>query len=93
MANFKINKDSPVPLHVQLVNELRQMILAKEFEPHSRVPSEPQLAVTLNISRTTIRQACTILSLLIGAGFYCVARVVALVVVVVVSLALEVDVV
>lgn len=57
MTDFKINKDSPVPLHVQLVNELRQMILAKEFEPHSRVPSEPQLASALNISRTTIRQA------------------------------------
>src|SRR5689334_2769965 len=57
MPVFKLNKESPIPLHIQLVNELRQMILAKELEPHSRVPSEPQLVSTLNISRTTIRQA------------------------------------
>ena len=57
MSDFKINKDSPIPLHIQLVNNLRQMILAQELAPHSRVPSEPQLATVLNISRTTIRQA------------------------------------
>lgn len=57
MSDFTIHKDSPVPLHIQLVNELRQKILAQELEPHSRVPSEPYLATSLNISRTTIRQA------------------------------------
>src|SRR3569832_201708 len=55
--NFQIAKDSPVPLHTQLLNELRRMLLAGEIKPHSRVISEPQLASTLNISRTTIRQA------------------------------------
>src|SRR5258708_35148507 len=55
--DFQIAKDSPVPLHPQLINELRRLILAGVLKPHSRVISEPQLANTLNISRTTIRQA------------------------------------
>src|SRR3954470_5471450 len=57
VMDFQILKDSPVPLHLQLLNELRRMIMAGEVKPHARLISEPQLATTLNISRTTIRQA------------------------------------
>lgn len=57
MIIFQINKDSPIPLHEQLLNELRRAILAGELEPGSRLPSEPELFETLKISRTTIRQA------------------------------------
>ncbi|MCC7447860.1 MAG: GntR family transcriptional regulator [Anaerolineae bacterium] len=54
---FYLSKESPVPLHTQLLNELRRAILAGELQPHTRVPSEPELAHALSISRTTIRQA------------------------------------
>jgi GntR family transcriptional regulator of arabinose operon len=57
VVSFQLNKESPIPLHVQLLNELRRAILAGELQPHTRVPSEPELLETLNISRTTIRQA------------------------------------
>lgn len=57
MAIFNLNRESSIPLHVQLLNELRRAILAGELQPHARVPSEPELFKTLNISRTTIRQA------------------------------------
>ena len=56
-VDFYLNKESPVPLHTQLLNELRRAILAGELKPHTRVPSEPELAHTLSISRTTIRPA------------------------------------
>ncbi len=57
MVSFQLNKESPIPLHVQLLNELRRAILTGELQPHTRVPSEPELLEMLNISRTTIRQA------------------------------------
>jgi GntR family transcriptional regulator, arabinose operon transcriptional repressor len=57
VVNFQLNKESPVPLHTQLLNELRRAILNGELKAHSRIGSEPELARTLNISRTTIRQA------------------------------------
>ncbi len=54
---FQIARDSPIPLHIQLLNELRRAILVGDLKPHAKVVSEPQLATELNISRTTIRQA------------------------------------
>jgi GntR family transcriptional regulator of arabinose operon len=57
MISFQIHKDSPIPLHEQLLNELRRAILSGELEPGRRIPSEPELFESLKISRTTIRQA------------------------------------
>ncbi|HLY28101.1 MAG TPA: GntR family transcriptional regulator, partial [Aggregatilineales bacterium] len=57
MDRFEINKESPIPLHEQLLNELRRLILTGELKPNTPVVSEPRLASTLNVSRTTIRQA------------------------------------
>lgn len=57
MSLFRLNKDSPIPLHTQLLNDLRRIIIAGQLSPHARVPSEPDLTVELGISRTTIRQA------------------------------------
>lgn len=57
MSLFRLNKDSPIPLHTQLLNDLRRVIMTGELAPHTRVPSEPELTVELGISRTTIRQA------------------------------------
>src|SRR5437868_3837811 len=53
VVTFQLNKESPVPLHTQLLNELRRAILTQELKAHTRIGSEPELARTLNISRTT----------------------------------------
>ena len=52
-----ISHDSAIPLHKQLLNQLRQLILSDQWAPGSRLPSEPELKRSLNISRSTIRQA------------------------------------
>src|SRR5947209_8506120 len=54
---FNLSKESPLPLHIQLLNELRRAVMAGDLRPHSRVDSEPKLADVLGVSRTTIRQA------------------------------------
>lgn len=52
-----ISKIKSVPLHVQLLNEIRRSILAGEWAPGSLVPSELTLQRELGISRSTVRQA------------------------------------
>ncbi|MBC7250456.1 MAG: GntR family transcriptional regulator [Anaerolineae bacterium] len=52
-----VSKDSSVPLHTQLLNEVRHYILSGQWPPGSRIPSELQLQQQLQISRSTIRQA------------------------------------
>jgi GntR family transcriptional regulator of arabinose operon len=42
---------------MQLLNQLRHLILSGEWVPGSRIPSETTLQYQLNISRSTIRQA------------------------------------
>ncbi len=49
--------DSTIPLHVQLLNQLRHLILSGQWTPGSRIPSEPKFQQQLKISRSTIRQA------------------------------------
>lgn len=52
-----VNTDSAVPLHVQLLNQIRHLILSGEWAPGKRLPSEADLQRDLQISRGTIRQA------------------------------------
>jgi len=52
-----INRNSMIPLHTQLLNQLRHYIFSGQWEPHSRLPSETELQQQLKISRSTIRQA------------------------------------
>ncbi len=54
---FKLSKDSPIPLHVQLLNELRHAILSGKLKPHEQLPGEYLLVEQLNISRSTIQRA------------------------------------
>lgn len=54
---ISINPDSAVPLHVQLLNQIRHLIMSGEWEPGRRLPSEATLTRELQISRGTIRQA------------------------------------
>jgi GntR family transcriptional regulator of arabinose operon len=54
---IKIDRAGAIPLHVQLLNQLRQLILSGQWPPDTRLPSEPTLGRRLDISRGTIRQA------------------------------------
>ncbi len=52
-----IHKDDAVPLHIQLLNEIRHCVVSGEWRPGSKMPSELTLQVDLGISRSTVRQA------------------------------------
>jgi len=52
-----IDRDDSVPIYVQLLNQLRHLILSGEWALGSRLPSEAELQRQLKISRSTIRQA------------------------------------
>lgn len=57
LSALKLDHDSYIALHVQLHNALRQLIVSGRWQNGERIPSEPQLANHLNISRTTVRIA------------------------------------
>lgn len=52
-----IDPYNALPKYIQLASILRQKIEDGEWEPRSPIPSERQLEVLYNISRTTIREA------------------------------------
>ena len=54
---YAINHKSPVPLHVQAEELLRQMIQEPEYKAGKILPNEVNLSKQLAISRTTLRQA------------------------------------
>lgn len=57
MDEIKIIREGVIPLHAQLLNQLRHLILSGKWAPDTRIPSEPELGRQLNISRSTVRQA------------------------------------
>lgn len=57
MADFQISKESSLPLHIQLLDELRRKIMSGEFKSGDRLPSEWELVQALDISRATIQRA------------------------------------
>lgn len=58
-------KESSVPLHIQMADELRGRIQRRELRPNDRIPSERELCEQYDISRITVRKA---LSTLIQEG-------------------------
>jgi GntR family transcriptional regulator len=54
---FKIDHDSPLPLHVQVENLIRKLIESPHYQNGKLLPKEIELAKRLGISRNTIRQA------------------------------------
>jgi GntR family transcriptional regulator len=54
---LKINHQSPVPLHLQVENLLRELIQLPEYQQGHFLPREVELAKKLGISRNTLRQA------------------------------------
>jgi GntR family transcriptional regulator, arabinose operon transcriptional repressor len=57
MVDFKIAKDSSLPLHIQLLDELRHKIITGVLQPDDQLPGEWELVQSLNISRATIQRA------------------------------------
>ncbi|OWW19152.1 GntR family transcriptional regulator [Noviherbaspirillum denitrificans] len=57
MKNFRTVEASPVPLHTQVRENLRERILDGSYPPHSRLPAESELGSIFGVSRITVRQA------------------------------------
>jgi len=55
--NLSIDHNSPVPLHVQVEELLRELIQKPEYKNGKLLPKEVKLAKELGISRNTLRQA------------------------------------
>lgn len=56
-TNFKVDHTSPVPLHTQVENYLRELIKQPAYQNGKLLPKEMELANKFGISRNTIRQA------------------------------------
>ena len=54
--------DGPTPLYIQLADLLREQITTGSLSPETALPSELDLIQTYNVSRTTVRQALTLLA-------------------------------
>lgn len=57
VTDIQLYHDSFVSLHVQLHNQLRELIISGRWQAGTRIPSENQLTSYLNISRSTVRLA------------------------------------
>ncbi len=55
--DFKIDHDSPIPLHVQVEGLIRKLIASPQYQNGKMLPKEIELAKRLGISRNTVRQA------------------------------------
>lgn len=57
MIEFRISKDSSMPLHVQLLDDLRHKVVTGELKPHDMLPGELELVEALKVSRATLQRA------------------------------------
>ena len=57
LSDLRLEHDSYISLHIQLHNQLRQLIVSQRWNYGERIPTEAQLATHLEISRTTVRIA------------------------------------
>ncbi len=57
MSKFEIQRESSLPLHIQLLDELRHKVMTGLLKPHERLPGEWELASDLAISRATVQKA------------------------------------
>lgn len=54
---ISVNHNSPIPLYVQIEEQLRKLIKMPEYKKGKKLPNEVQLSKQLGISRSTMRQA------------------------------------
>ena len=52
-----VDRDSDVPIYVQIRKQLEDMIRAGQLKEGDVLPGEPQLAQELGVSKMTVRQA------------------------------------
>ena len=70
----------PKRLYRQIADQLAQLIAQGEFPPGSRLPAERELAVSLGVSRTSVREAIISLEMSglvevrVGTGIFVTAR-------------------
>lgn len=57
MITFSVLKTASLPLHVQLLDDLRHKVLTGVLKAHERLPGEWELSEQLEISRATIQKA------------------------------------
>lgn len=57
MVQYRVDRDSPVPVYYQIAFALRERIAHGEWRRGNQIPSEPELAQAFGVSRMTIRQA------------------------------------
>ena len=57
----EINRDSATPVYVQIVNWLTSQIVTGNWQPNHQLPSEPDLADELGVSRGSLRRALGVL--------------------------------
>lgn len=57
-----IERNSPVPLYIQVADLIRERIASEFYEPGELLPKEALLAESFDVSRITIRSALEILS-------------------------------
>lgn len=61
-----VDKNSPMPLYIQLKDELSKLILDGKWEVDSKIPTEQELMKIYNVGRATVREA---ISLLVEQGY------------------------
>lgn len=54
-----IKRENPTPLYIQLEELIRNKIENGDWKPHTAIPSESELNRIYNVSRMTIRSACS----------------------------------
>lgn len=54
-----LDRQSPVPIYVQIEDYLKQRILQGEYAAHTAIPSERNLSDLFGVSRMTVRQSIT----------------------------------
>ncbi|MEW6709384.1 MAG: GntR family transcriptional regulator [Candidatus Riflebacteria bacterium] len=54
---IRINESSPIPIYLQIVEEVRRMILSRTLETDDRLPSIRQIAGDLKVNPNTVAKA------------------------------------
>ncbi|GIP59623.1 GntR family transcriptional regulator [Paenibacillus sp. FSL W8-0186] len=66
LAQYELEKNSPIPLYFQLKEDMIHKIRNEEYKVNDSLPPETQLMKMYGVSRTTVRQA---IDLLVSEGY------------------------
>jgi GntR family transcriptional regulator len=58
-VNAVVDKQSPIPIYLQIEEQLKSQLSEGKFPPGAAIPSERELTETFSVSRMTVRQAIT----------------------------------